>query len=311
MSFLGLGGLARRRVDQQGQAPPAAVSPGSSNVVRARLVIVSGAGVSGVFVYSGTPGLGNPPIVSITSGSVDPFGNTVIPGLDVTQGSITGTAISGNTISGGTISGTTITGTTFEGTDFIVNSAGAFFYFGTPAANNLAVSIAGAAGTDGFGNPYVSGVTTFNADDTFSVNLFNSSGANASVVFDCLIDPFQVNPALHGAGTGSSGSSLQITSGQSGAGSNVSSVICQDSTEAARTNGQVVINSGGLSGQALLSGNTFQGPLDLPLPHQTTGNANIASGAGTLSAADRTSLNGLINAVNTLQGNLQSAGMES
>ena len=308
MSFLGLGGLARRRPDQQSQPPAAAVQPGSSSgVVTARLVIVSGAGVSGVFVYSGTPGLGNPPIVSITNASVDPFGNTVVPGLDVTQGSITGT-----TITGGTISGTTISGATFDGTDFIINTAGAFFYFGTPANNNLAVSIAGAAGTDAFGNPYISGVTTYNGDDTFSVNLFNTSGANGSVVFDNLANPFQVAPSLHAAGSGSAGSSCSIASGQSTAGSSASSVLCQDATSAGAANGKVTITSGGISGPALLAGaGGIQGPFVLPLAHQTSSNNNIASGAGSLSAADRTSLNGLINAVNTLQGNLQSAGLES
>lgn len=297
MSFLGLGGLARRRVDQQGQAPPTAVSPGSSNVVRARLVIVSGAGVSGVFVYSGTPGLGNPPIVSITSASVDPFGNAVVPGLDVTQGDI---------------SGTTISGSVFEGTDFIVNSSGAFFYSGAPAANNLAVSIAGSSGTDGFGNDYPAGVASWDTtSDGFYVQLANQAGANAAVVFHNDASPFSVDPEVHGAGSSVAGSSLQVSSGESAVGSG-SSVLCQDSTQAGRTNGLVTITSGGLSGPALLSSTpSFQGPLTLPLPHQTSSNANISGTAGSLSAADRTSLNGLINAVNTLQGNLQSAGLES
>ena len=296
MSFLGLGGLARRRVDQQGQAPPTAVSPGSSNVVRARLVIVSGAGVSGVFVYSGTPGLGNPPIVSITSASVDPFGNAVTPGLDVTQG---------------VISGTTISASTFDGTDFIINSAGAFFYTGTPAANNLAVSIATAAGTDAFGNDYPAGLATWSSTDNFYVGLSNSTGANGAVLFHNDLLPFAADPQVQGAGTSAAGASLEMLSGQSGAGSAQSGVLCQDSTQAGRANGLVTVTSGGLSGPALLSSTpSFQGPLTLPLPHQTTSNANISGTAGSLSAADRTSLNGLINAVNTLQANLQSAGME-
>ena len=298
MSFLGLGGLARRRVDQQGQAPPTAVSPGSSNVVRARLVIVSGAGVSGVFVYSGTPGLGNPPIVSITSASVDPFGNAVVPGLDVTQGDI---------------SGTTISGSVFEGTDFIVNSSGAFFYSGAPAANNLAVSIAGSSGTDGFGNDYPAGVASWDTtSDGFYVQLANQAGANAAVVFHNDASPFSQDPQVAGAGSAVAGSSVDLSSGASDATAEPSSVLCQDSVQAGRTNGLVTISSGGLSGPALLSStDSFQGPLTLPLPHQTSSNANISGTAGSLSAADRTSLNGLINAVNTLQGNLQSAGLES
>jgi hypothetical protein len=219
----------------------------------------------------------------------------VTPGLDVTQG---------------VISGTTISASTFDGTDFVINSAGAFFYNGTPATGNLAVSIAGSAGTDGFGNPYISGVSTYNGDDSFSVNMFNDSGANGALVFSNLKLPPAVNPTVAASGTSAMGMSASLNSGQATAGASASGVLCQDSLQAGRTNGQVTITSGGLSGQALLSGNTFQGPLDLPLPHQTTSNANISGTAGSLSAADRTSLNGLINAVNTLQGNLQSAGME-
>jgi hypothetical protein len=266
-------------VDQQGQAPPTAVSPGSSNVVRARLVIVSGTGVSGVFVYNGTPALGNPPIVSITSASADPFGNAVTPGLDVTTG--------------------LITGTTF------------LSYSGAPAAGNLVGSVSGTAGTDAFGNAYPAGITSYNAGDTFQVQLANTAGTSGiQQIFQNLAAPFSSPPFVEASGSGSAGSTLQLNSGQSGGGSSPSGVTVQDSTAAGRTNGQVTIESGGLSGQALLSGNTFQGLLSLPLPHQTTSNSNIASGAGTLSAADRTSLNGLINAVNALQANLQSAGME-
>lgn len=47
-----------------------------------------------------------------------------------------------------------------------------------------------------------------------------------------------------------------------------------------------------------------------PLPHQTTSNNTISTTAGTLSNADRVSINGLVNAVNTLQSNLQANGFE-
>src|SRR6185312_11753951 len=48
----------------------------------------------------------------------------------------------------------------------------------------------------------------------------------------------------------------------------------------------------------------------LPLPHQTTTNALISTTAGTLSTADRTSINGAITALNRLQNNLQIANIE-
>jgi hypothetical protein len=174
------------------------------------------------------------------------------------------------------------------------------------------VSIAGSSGTDGFGNDYPAGVASWDTtSDGFYVQLANQAGANAAVVFHNDASPFSADPEVHGAGSSVAGSSLQVSSGESAVGSG-SSVLCQDSTQAGRTNGLVTITSGGLSGPALLSSTPgFQGPLTLPLPHQTSSNANISGTAGSLSAADRTSLNGLINAVNTLQGNLQSAGLES
>lgn len=56
----------------------------------------------------------------------------------------------------------TITASTFIGTDFVINSAGAFFYNGTPALGNLWCSIAPVAGSDSFGNAYANGVNVGN-----------------------------------------------------------------------------------------------------------------------------------------------------
>jgi hypothetical protein len=58
----------------------------------------------------------------------------------------------------GTFRGT-VTAGTFQGTNFVINSAGAFFYSGTPAAGNLVVAIASTAGTDPYGNGYGVGIT--------------------------------------------------------------------------------------------------------------------------------------------------------
>lgn len=65
--------------------PDRTIAPGSTSIVRARLVIVSGP-AGGVFIYSGTPALGNPPIVSETAGTTDPYGNVVIPTIQVQGG---------------------------------------------------------------------------------------------------------------------------------------------------------------------------------------------------------------------------------
>jgi hypothetical protein len=86
----GTGGLPPRRIDQLRAQVPTGIQPGSaSNVVRARTIIVSGTG-EGVFVYTGRPALGNPPILSIVSPgtTADPYGNTVEAVLTV--GSLAG-----------------------------------------------------------------------------------------------------------------------------------------------------------------------------------------------------------------------------
>jgi hypothetical protein len=48
---------------------------------------------------------------------------------------------------------------TFTGDNFVINSAGAFFYDGVPALGDLLVSIAGAAGFDDYGNAYAEGLS--------------------------------------------------------------------------------------------------------------------------------------------------------
>jgi hypothetical protein len=50
---------------------------------------------------------------------------------------------------------------TFQGTRFTINASGEFLYSGTPAAGNLATSIAPVAGTDAFGNAYLDGVQNY------------------------------------------------------------------------------------------------------------------------------------------------------
>ena len=47
------------------------------------------------------------------------------------------------------------------------------------------------------------------------------------------------------------------------------------------------------------------------LPHQTTSNATISTTAGTFTNSERVAFNGLVNAVNNLQSNLQSNNFEA
>jgi hypothetical protein len=61
---------------------------------------------------------------------------------------------------------------TFNGTNYTINSDGAFFYSGTPAAGNLIQSLTSHTGTDPFGNVYLQGVTTYTTISTiFAVNI--------------------------------------------------------------------------------------------------------------------------------------------
>ena len=72
----------------------------------------------------------------------------------------------------------------FDGTNFTINSDGAFFYSGTPASGNLIASIAGVAGTDGEGNAYTAGVSSYGAGGAVTSLL------QGRVVFDAADDTF-------------------------------------------------------------------------------------------------------------------------
>jgi hypothetical protein len=92
---------------------------------------------SGIFIYNGAPALGN--LIGSWAGvaGTDAFGNVFPQGFSITQGSISGSV--------------------FTGTNFVINSAGLFFYSGTPAAGNLVLSVSQNSGTDAFGNAYGQG----------------------------------------------------------------------------------------------------------------------------------------------------------
>ncbi len=61
-------------------------------VVTPLVIVESGAPSSGLFVYSGTPGPGNPPVASIVAPGVttDPYGNTVTPIIMTQNGTTPG-----------------------------------------------------------------------------------------------------------------------------------------------------------------------------------------------------------------------------
>jgi hypothetical protein len=155
------GGLPERRPDQRLIGTTrAGTGPAPQNqVFFGRLVIIYGTGASsGLFVYNGTPGLGNPPIFSITTASSDPYGNPT------TASSITDSALP------------------------------ILIYSGPPAKGNLVIAIAPfGGGTDAYGNVYPAGSNfgVWNAAGAlinhFGIgangNIFLASAAGATVLF--------------------------------------------------------------------------------------------------------------------------------
>ncbi len=119
-------------------------------------------GWSGIFGYSPAPGAGNLVFSLAAAAGTDPYGNTYPAGLSTTAGN-----------------------STIEGDDYLLNSSGAFFYNGKPAAGNLIASIAAASGTDPFGNAYSSGLmfggtasAHFQVDDNGVAYFYNAAGTN-------------------------------------------------------------------------------------------------------------------------------------
>jgi hypothetical protein len=91
----------------------------------------------GIFVYNGTPALGNPPIFWVSPGTTDPSGNAIVP--------TAGVAGMGQ----------------FNAGDTILNAKGVFTYSGTPAAGNLISSQSNLTSTDSFGNHYLEGTCSY------------------------------------------------------------------------------------------------------------------------------------------------------
>jgi hypothetical protein len=68
---------------------------------------------------------------------------------------------------------------TYQGSNLFLNTSGSFFYSGTPALNNLIMSIATSSGTDSYGNSYPAGPAIKNSG-YFSV--YNSSGVLVNTI---------------------------------------------------------------------------------------------------------------------------------
>jgi len=144
-------------------APPAGavtygIQPGSPQIIKAQYVIVSGPG-GGVFVYTGTPANGNPPIAWMGAGTTDPYGNP-LP-------STTGIASSG----------------TFSAGNTYISVNGTVTYSAAPAANNVLNSTAPAQFTDASGNVILAGTTFYGKSGLTYYALNFTIGTGAGSVF--------------------------------------------------------------------------------------------------------------------------------
>ncbi len=93
------GGLPARRPDQYVPTLPSGTAPGSTDVVRARQVIVGGPN-GGVFVYSTTPAAGK--LIGSVAGAAgtDPYGNAYLAG---TTSYLPGATYSAVSLNGGAV----------------------------------------------------------------------------------------------------------------------------------------------------------------------------------------------------------------
>lgn len=82
-------------------------------------------------------------------------------------------------INGTIVDAATFIGSTFEGSDFILNTAGGYWYTATPGLGDLVVSITSQAGTDPQGNPTQGGVTVYQGTARVQVHVNNVVGAPA------------------------------------------------------------------------------------------------------------------------------------
>lgn len=129
-------------------------SPWTNQIINTLIV---GGNAGGLFVYNGTPGLGNPPIFYASSQTTDPYGNTITPTVGLIG---MGQFNAGNTI---------------------INDNGIFTYSSTPALGNLIGSTVGAAANtfvlDPFNNMAFAGITSYEniSGSFFAINIIGVS----------------------------------------------------------------------------------------------------------------------------------------
>src|SRR5262245_25270285 len=205
-------------------APPArelsiGVQPGVPNIIRAKIIIVSGPG-GGLFVYAGVPGPGNPPVSSVRApgGTADPFGNAVTA---VMQAGVAGTGLTSIDAAGDIL----LSGPT--GTNVIQldpTHQRELIYSDPPGAGALGVSLAVANGTDSFGNVIFGGP-----------GVASYSGTHASILvaaalrFSGTSNAPNTTPTVYTIQDTNAGTSLQLSAGKGTVGASPLTLSLYDS----------------------------------------------------------------------------------
>ena len=151
-----------------GYVPPSlpGVAAGAfAGIFRGRQVVISGVGPgSGLFVYNGTPGPGNPPVFSVVAPGTtqDPFGNGISAIVEIGQqsGGHWHWDSSGNLDINNTSSALIATWRPTDQALLIYQPGG--------GTGKLVTSVASVAGTDQFGNAYLAGVQVYGAGGAYA-----------------------------------------------------------------------------------------------------------------------------------------------
>jgi len=155
--------------------------PGVLSVV----IVESGQPGTGIFLYSGAPANGNPPVAWITLASTDPYGNAIQPGIMLAELSSSGNALGGliwNTIVGSEPLLALFPDSTVGFTDHSPFVTGQVFNRG--AANEyLSLALGGGAGS-GSVSPTMLELFSVSADATLPAHITFYGGASGSEMAD-------------------------------------------------------------------------------------------------------------------------------
>ena len=288
MTIPGLGGQVPPRPDQQYQGGGGGViGPGSPNVVRARLVIVSGSGPgTGLFLYNGTPAAGNLPVFyAVAPGTTtDPFGNgiTAIVGIGQQSGGHWHWDASGNLDVNNTSSALIAR---WRPTDQAL-----LFYAPGGGLGSLLLSLAAAAGTDQDGTVFVQGLAAYKSGNIFQVGLNTALNTTGFSITNAASPPY-VPPIFTVQQATAAGCSATIFSGRGTVAAGSATINLDDSLFSATTNGLIELLTGrvnlGVSGA--MSWNDNNQTLSLP-----AGSGPFVTGQGWNAVSLGTNLTGTI-----------------